>query len=76
MGAGLDDAGELTRDGARMQSSLSHRRAKWEFAEAVHAFTEDPGPANLERYLAASKALEKSYGAPAVRRTDLAPTLR
>jgi hypothetical protein len=31
------------------------------FAEAVHAFAEKPGPDNLERYLAASRALEDPY---------------
>jgi hypothetical protein len=36
------------------------RRAQRFFADAVLAFSDDPGPANLERYLAASRALEES----------------
>jgi hypothetical protein len=32
--------------------------------DAVVAFCEDPGPDNLERYLAASRALEDSRGMP------------
>jgi len=31
-----------------------------QFVDAVQAFSDDPGPANLERYLAASRALEES----------------
>jgi hypothetical protein len=42
----------------------------------VHAFSDDPGPFNLEQYLAASHALEKSHGRPIVRRTRRAPALR
>ncbi len=30
------------------------------FVDAVRGFSEDPGPASLERYLAASRALEES----------------
>jgi hypothetical protein len=30
------------------------------FVDAVRGFSEDPGPANLERYLAASRALKES----------------
>jgi hypothetical protein len=33
-----------------------------QFADALVAFSEDPGPANLERYLVASRALEESRG--------------
>jgi hypothetical protein len=36
------------------------RRAFLRFVEAVHDFSYDPGPANLERCLAASWALEQS----------------
>jgi hypothetical protein len=36
------------------------RRAQRLFADAVLAFLDDPGPANLERYLAASRSLEES----------------
>ena len=37
----------------------AHQAALREFVEAVLAFTDDPGPANLERYLAASRGLEE-----------------
>ena len=40
------------------------RRAQRLFADAVLAFSDDPGPANLERYLAASRGLEESRRAP------------
>jgi hypothetical protein len=36
------------------------RRARRQFCDAVLAFSDDPGPANLVRYLAASRDLEKS----------------
>jgi hypothetical protein len=36
------------------------RSALRQFVDAVHAFSDDPGPENLERYLAASRALEES----------------
>jgi hypothetical protein len=36
------------------------RRAQRLFADAVVAFSDDPGPANLERYLAASRGLEET----------------
>jgi hypothetical protein len=36
------------------------QRAFLRFVEAVHDFSDDPGPANLERCLAASWALEQS----------------
>jgi hypothetical protein len=35
-----------------------------QLVDAVIAFSEDPGPDNLERYLAASRALEDSRGRP------------
>jgi hypothetical protein len=59
-----------------MQSDPAQRQAFREFAEAVHAFSDDPGPFNLARYLAASRALEELYGRPIVRRTRRAPALR
>lgn len=44
-----------------MQSEpLSHEGAVERFVEAVVAFSDDPGPANLERYLRASRSLEDS----------------
>jgi hypothetical protein len=58
-----------------MQPSPSQRRAFREFTEAVLALSDDPGPVNLERYLAASRALEESYGRPIVRRTRRARAL-
>jgi hypothetical protein len=36
------------------------RRAFLQFVEAVHDLSYDPAPATLERYLAASSALEES----------------
>jgi hypothetical protein len=43
-----------------------------QFVEAVHAFSDDPGPANLARYLAASRSLEESQARlnPRRRRTQ------
>jgi hypothetical protein len=40
---------------ARVEGSVHEQ-----FVEAVHAFSDDPGPANLARYLAASRSLEES----------------
>jgi hypothetical protein len=76
LGAGHEDAAGLPRDGAGMQLSRSQRRAQREFVEAVHAFFGDPCRANLERYLLASKELEKPYGGPIVRRAELAQAPR
>jgi hypothetical protein len=39
------------------------RKAFLRFVESVHNLSYDPGPANLERYLAASSALEESRSA-------------
>jgi len=39
---------------------LSHGAAVERFVDAVVAFSDDPGPANLERYLEASRSLEES----------------
>jgi hypothetical protein len=36
--------------------------------DAVRALSADPAPANVQRYLAASRALEDSRGAPDVTR--------
>jgi hypothetical protein len=36
------------------------RNSVRQFVDAVLAFSVDPGPANLERYLAASRSLEES----------------
>jgi len=59
-----------------MQPSRAQRQALRKFGEAVHAFSDDPGPFNLEQYLAASRALERSHGRRIVRRTRRAPALR
>jgi hypothetical protein len=42
------------------RESLSHEAAVEHFVAAVVAFSDDPGPANLERYLRASRSLEES----------------
>jgi hypothetical protein len=34
--------------------------ARRQFSDALLAFSDDPGPANLARYLAASRELERS----------------
>ncbi len=49
----------------------AERSVHEEFVEAVHAFSDDPGPANLARYLAASRSLEESQASlnPRGRRT-------
>jgi hypothetical protein len=39
---------------------MTARGALRQFVDAVRGFSEDPGPATLERYLAASRALEES----------------
>ena len=39
---------------------LTAERAFRLFADALQAFSDDPGPENLERYLAASRRLEES----------------
>jgi hypothetical protein len=40
------------------QLASAERTAFRQFVAAVLALSDDPGPANLERYLAASRALE------------------
>jgi hypothetical protein len=44
----------------RAELAPVERRVHEQFVQAVHAFSDDPGPANLARYLAASRALEES----------------
>jgi hypothetical protein len=46
----------MTRD----QLTHAERSTFRQFVDAVLAFSENPGPANLERYLAASRSLEES----------------
>jgi len=48
-----------------MQQDRSQREALRHFTEAVIAFAAEPGDVNLERYLAASRALEESRRRPA-----------
>jgi hypothetical protein len=43
---------------SREEDSPARRVALREFVAAVVAFSQDPGPENLERYLAASVALD------------------
>jgi len=42
------------------RDQFSHETAVEQFVDAVIAFSDDPGPANLERYLKASRSLEDS----------------
>jgi hypothetical protein len=51
---------EQSRDVPRRESfgARAERSAFRQFVDAVLAFSVDPGPANLERYLAASRSLE------------------
>jgi len=44
-------------------SALVERPVFSQFVDAVLAFSEDPRPANLERYLAASRAVEEARAA-------------
>jgi hypothetical protein len=55
---------------------LSHEAAVEHFVDAVVAFSDDPGPANLERYLEASRSLEDSRGRGQERRKRFAGTPR
>jgi hypothetical protein len=55
---------------AVQQAQFAHpveRRAYRHFADAVLALSDDPGRDNLERYLAASRALEESRRAGQLR---------
>jgi hypothetical protein len=68
------DAGEVQNDTLTKASPASakfatrtparplpgERSAHRQFVDAVVAFSDDPGPENLERYLAASRLLEES----------------
>jgi hypothetical protein len=42
------------------QPATADRDALQQFVDAVVAFSEEPGQANLERYLAASRSLEEA----------------
>jgi len=45
---------------SRVRPATKERTALRQFVDAVVAFSDDHGPANLERYLAASRSLEDS----------------
>jgi hypothetical protein len=60
LGTGRDDAAPRSRDGVCVQYERSQTEKLRQFSDAVIAFSDDPGPENLERYLAASRALEES----------------
>ena len=73
LGAGCDDPGAAKRDRVEMAQNGRMTPARLEppspaatrqLVDAVVALSEDPGPDNLERYLAASRALEDSRGMP------------
>jgi hypothetical protein len=42
----------------RAELAPVERNVHEQFVRAVHAFSDDPGPINLARYLAASRSLE------------------
>ncbi len=44
-----------------VQSATADRGALQQFVDAVLAFSDEPGQANLERYLAASRSLEEAW---------------
>ena len=53
-GAGREDASRPRRDRGHVKHDIR------EFVDAVLALSDDPGPANLQRYLAVSQELEES----------------
>jgi hypothetical protein len=44
----------------RDKVAVTARRVLREMVDAVHALSDDPSPANVERYLASSRALDHS----------------
>jgi hypothetical protein len=60
LGTGREDAARCSRDGVTVEDDRSQSETLRQFSDAVIAFSDDPGPENLERYLAASHALEES----------------
>jgi hypothetical protein len=44
----------------RDKGALARRSELQEMVDAVHSLSDDPSPANVERYLASSRALEGS----------------
>lgn len=56
-----DDLGiAVQRHEKLVRPSAEDRDALRQFVDAVVAFSDDPVPANLERYLAASRSLEEA----------------
>jgi hypothetical protein len=51
----------------RDKLALATRRALHEMVDAVRSLSDDPSPANVERYLASSRALEGSRNQSAKR---------
>ena len=47
-------------DGVEHMPTVAERLAQLTFAEALAAFAVDPGPDNLDAYLAASRSLEEA----------------
>jgi hypothetical protein len=52
----------------RAKVALATRTALQEMVDAVHTLSDDPSPANVERYLASSRALERSRNQSAERK--------
>ena len=71
-GAGLEVIVGYVRDEHPTDIPMhsAERNAFRQFGDAVRAFSDDPGQANLGRYLAASRAVEES------RRSRQAPAMR
>src|SRR2546423_861797 len=67
LGAAHADVAEARRNAGSMpraRPAPPHPSAVRDLVEAVQALSDDPGPGNVERYLAASRALEESRPAP------------
>ena len=63
-------------DGVQHMPTVAERLAHRQFAEALAAFAVDPGPDNLDAYLAASRSLEEARRRrqkAATRRPQLVP---
>jgi hypothetical protein len=50
----------ISRNEKLVRPPSALRDALRQFVDAVVAFSDEPGPANLERYLAASRSLEEA----------------
>jgi len=60
----------------RDKVALVARSTLKEMVDAVHALSDDPSPANVERYLASSRALEDSRNRSSGRRARHARNTR